>query len=136
MRDRESRPAGLVTVSAMFSSEPSQNVRCELRQRVVTRAHHYDAVTRTGGCNQPVAAGGAISKDMGVASARFNAAYDVNRRDAAVCGAAEIDRLGLQKLVLGPQMPRECVDKLVLHQSLRAEAMRLEHDLQSTVEVV
>src|SRR3569832_2849031 len=103
MRDRESRPAGLVTVSAMFSSEPSQNVRCEPRQRVVARAHHYDAVTRTGGCNQPGAAGGAISKDMGVASARCNAPHDIDGRDAAVRGAAEIDRLGHQKLVLGPQ---------------------------------
>src|SRR5712691_7030183 len=74
--------------------KPSKELTCELRKRIVARAHDHDAIAGTGQPDQQVAAGGAIRKSKGRSPTLLDCANDIVAADAAVDRAAEVNRLG------------------------------------------
>ena len=79
---------------AFCHRKPSKELRCELRKRIVARAHDYDAITTTGQPDQHVATGAAVWKSKGISAAPLDFANDILAADAAVDRAAEINGLG------------------------------------------
>src|SRR4029077_15776789 len=70
--------------------EPSQELTCELRKRIVTRAHDHDAIATAGLPDQLVATGGAVRKSKGLSATPLDFAHDGVAADAAVDRAAEV----------------------------------------------
>jgi hypothetical protein len=80
--------------------KPSKEFICELRERIVARAHDYDAITTTGQLDQHVATGAAIWKSKGLSAAPLDFANNIIAADAAVDRAAEINGLGHDQNIL------------------------------------
>src|SRR4051794_27968022 len=74
----------------VWRCKPSQELACELRKRIVARAHHHDAIARTGQPDQQVATGGTVRKSKGLAATALDFAHDRVAADAAVDRAAEV----------------------------------------------
>ena len=104
---------------------------CELRKRIVARAHDYDAITTTGQPDQHVATGAAVSKSKGLSPTPLDFANDIIAADAAVDRAAEINRLGHDQNVLVAHLAGEALHQGIPHQADRAIAMRLKHQQQA-----
>src|ERR1700704_716835 len=100
---------------------------CELRKRIVARAHDHDAIATTGQPDQGVATGAAVWESKGLSTMPFNFANNFAASDAAVDGAAEIYRLGHDQNVLIVQPARKAVHQGVPHQANRAVAIRLKN---------
>jgi hypothetical protein len=98
--------------------KPSKEFMCELRKRIVARAHDHDAITTTGQPDQHVATGAAVLKSKGLSPAPLDFANNIFAADATVDCAAEINGLvkiksfGIAPLVertvgtLNPSTPR------------------------------
>ena len=80
--------------------KPSKELICELRKRIVARAHDYDAITTTGQPDQHVATGAAVRKSKGLSAAPPDLANNIIAADAAVDRAAEINGLGHDQNIL------------------------------------
>jgi hypothetical protein len=85
---------------AFCHRKPSKELICELRKRIVARAHDYDAITTTGQPDQHVATGAAVWKSKGLSAAPLNFANNIIAADAAVDRAAEINGLGHDQNIL------------------------------------
>src|SRR6476646_3507601 len=75
----------------LWHCEPSQELACELRKRIVARAHDHDAIATTGQLDQHVATGGAVRKSKGLPAAPLDFAHNSVAADAAVDRAAEVN---------------------------------------------
>ena len=115
----------------VWHCKPSQQLAGELRKRIVARAHHHDAIARTGQPDQQVATGGAVRKSKGLAATPLDFAHDRVAADAAVDRAAEVNGLGHDQNVLGVQPACKAVHQGVPHQANRSVAMGLEHQQQA-----
>src|SRR5262249_12671125 len=94
LRNRDTRlPAQSLTV-VLRRRQPAKQLACELRQRIVARAHDDDAIAATRQLDQHVAAGGAVGKSKRLSTTPLDFANDIAAADAAVDRAAEINRLG------------------------------------------
>ena len=89
--------------------KPSKELTCELRKRIVARAHHYDAIATTSQPDQQVATGGAIRKSKGLSTTPLDFANNIVAADAAVDRAAEVNGLGHDQNVLIFQPSRKAV---------------------------
>ena len=76
---------------------------CELRKRIVARAHDHDAITTTGQPDQHVATGAAVLKSKSLSPAPLDFANNIFAADATVDCAAEINGLGHDQNILIPQ---------------------------------
>ena len=88
---------------------------CELRKRIVARAHDHDAIATTGQPDQGIAAGAAVWKSKGLSTTPFDFANNFPASDAAVDRAAEIYGLGHDQDVLIAQPARKAVHQRVPH---------------------
>jgi hypothetical protein len=82
------------------SCKPSKELICELRKRIVARAHDHDAITTPRQPDQHVAAGAAVRKSKGLSAAPLDFANNIAAADAAVDRAAEINGLGHDQHIL------------------------------------
>ena len=82
--------------------KPSKEFMCELRKRIVARAHDYDAIATTRQPDQHVATGAAVRKSKGLSAAPLDFANNIVAADAAVDCSAEINRLGHDQDILIP----------------------------------
>jgi len=73
---------------------------CELRKRIVARAHDYDAITTTGQPDQHVATGVAVWKRKGLSAVPLDFGNKIFAADAAIDRAAEINGLGHDQNIL------------------------------------
>src|SRR5262249_18293740 len=89
-----------IELSSLCHREPSKKLMCELRKRVVARAHDYDAITTTGQPDQHIATGAAVWKRKGVSAAPLDFANKIIAADAAIDRAAEINGLGHDQYIL------------------------------------
>src|SRR3974390_3000508 len=74
--------------------EPSKEFMCELRKRIVARAHNHDAITPTGQPDQHVATGAAVWKSKGLSAAPLDFANNIVASDATVDRTAKINGFG------------------------------------------
>ncbi len=73
---------------------------CELRKRIVARAHDYDAITTAGQPDQHVATGAAAWKRKGLSAVPLDFANKIIAADAAIDRATEINGLGHDQNIL------------------------------------
>jgi hypothetical protein len=73
--------------------KPSEELLCELRKRIVSRAHDYDAIPTTGQFDQHVATRATVWKSKGLPAAPLDFANNIVAADAAVDRTAEINGL-------------------------------------------
>jgi hypothetical protein len=100
---RETHTAHSAIISGNRISSPRKPLKellCELRKRIVARAHDHDAIATTGQPDQQVATGGAVRKSKGLSTTPLDFANNIVAADAAVDRAAEINRLGHDQNVL------------------------------------
>src|SRR6516164_11385651 len=86
--------------------KPSKEFICELRKRVVARAHDHEAITTAGQADQHVATGAAVWKSKGLAAAPLDFANDIVAADATINCAAEVNWLGHDQNILITQPAR------------------------------
>jgi hypothetical protein len=73
---------------------------CELRKRIVARAHDDDAITTTGQLDQHVGTGATVWKSKGFSAVPLDFANKIIAADAAIDRATEINGLGHDQNVL------------------------------------
>ena len=105
---------------------------CELRQRIIARAHDYDAVASTGQPDQHVTTAATVRKSKGLPTAPLNFANDIVAADAAVDSAAEINRLWHDKNILIVQPVCKALHQSIPHETNWAVAMGLKHQQQAS----
>ena len=84
----------------IWQCKPSKELMCELRKRIVARAHNHDTITTTGQLDQLVATDAAVWKSEGLSAAPLDFANNIVAPDATVDCAAEINRLGHDQNIL------------------------------------
>src|SRR5262245_20284692 len=90
-------------VVPVWHRKPPKQLTCELRERIIARAHDHDAIATTGQTDQHVAAGDAVRKSEGLSTTPLDFANNIAAADAAVDRAAEINGLGHDQNVLSLQ---------------------------------
>jgi hypothetical protein len=81
-------------IFTFWHPEASKEITREPRKGIVARAHDYNAITATGQSDQHVATGSAIWKGKGLSAASVDFTNNIVAADAAIDGAAEINRRG------------------------------------------
>jgi uncharacterized protein YjdB len=100
---------------------------CEMRKRIIARAHDHNAIATTGNLDHSVAAAGTVWKSKRMTTLLFNIANNVATSNAAVDRTAKIDGLRHVQNVLIVQTVYKAIHQGVSHQTNRAVAMRLKH---------
>ncbi len=104
---------------------------CEMRKRIVARAHDHNSIATTRQLNQRVTAAATVWKSNRMTPLPFNVADNVAASNAAVDGTAEIYRLRHEQNVLIVQPVHKAIHEGISHQTNRAVAMRLKHHQQA-----